>query len=174
VTRAGPAVRVTFSPVGRHRVTVRGELRDATGAGVSTAPIVIVVGGAAGEGLQRALGFEANGTLLVTAIEVDDGVVVVEAEAMHNVLDDFGYEAFYTLGPSDAFSSNGVSMRANAGYKIPIALDRDVELPAPRYEAWILTRTLSPRLGNGLANMTLEADGTQFADVRPNSRSGLT
>jgi hypothetical protein len=196
------AARITLTPVGANRVTVRGILRDASGAERAGAPIVLWVrdpvsndvacrveaslGSPAllppeclrgsegdGPGIQRSLGLEGEGTLVVSGIEVDNPIVVVEAETMHNVLDDSGYDAFYTMGPPDRFASNGVSMRANAGYKIPVALDREVVLPGPRYEAWILTRTQSRRLADGLAQILLEADGLTFADVEPRARLPL-
>jgi hypothetical protein len=126
-----------------------------------------------GPGIQRTLAFDADGELVVSGVDVEDGLVVVEAETMHNVLDDAGYEAFYALGPPDQFVSNGVSMRADAGYKIPIALDREVELPGRRYEAWMLMPIVSPRLVNGLASFWLEADGRTFADVTPRARSDI-
>jgi hypothetical protein len=199
--RGGPAASVTLSPVGPNRITVRGELRDANGVAVPAAPLVVVVRapdgavvcrvqaslgipalvssdclrGAPGDGpgLARTLGFETGGALRVSGVDVDDAVVVVEAETMHNVLDDAGYEAFYTLGPPGDFASNGVSMRATAGYEIPIALDRDVALPLPRYQTWILTRTISDRLGSTLAKVRLAVDGQTFADIAPHARSPI-
>jgi hypothetical protein len=196
------AAMITLSPVGPNRVTVRGVLRDASGAERAEAPYVLVVrdprGGDVacrvdaalgvpallppdclrgsdgdGPGIQRTVGLEAAATLVVTAIDVDNPVVVVEAESMHNVLDDVGYDAFYTMGSPRQLASNGVSMRANAGYEMPIALDRDVVLPESRYDAWLLTRTLSPRLSGGLAQILLEADGREFADVEPRARLSL-
>jgi hypothetical protein len=100
--------------------------------------------------------------------------VVVEAETMHNSLDDIGYEAFYTLGLADRFASNGVSMRVDAGDKTGITLDRDVALPAARYDAWVLTRTLSERLSSGLARLVLESDHRTCAEIDAKSRSALT
>jgi hypothetical protein len=198
-----PAATVTLSALGPDRVTVRGLVRDGTGSERLDAPMTLLVGvpgtseiacrlagalgtafvipqdcvgAASGEvpGVRRTLGFEASGALVVTAIDVDSGVVVVEAEAMHNSLDDCGYDAFYTLGPADQFASNGVSMRANAGENLAITLDREVALPAPRYDAWVLTRVVSPRLRNGLARMVLDSDDRTFGEVDPRRASGLT
>jgi hypothetical protein len=196
------AAHVTLSRVGPNRVTVRGELRGDGGARRADAPVVLTLidpggtvrckvdatlGRAAvlpascsdgpagdGPGVQRTLGLEADGQLFVSAIDVDDAVVFVEAETMHNALDDIGYEAFYTLGPPDGFVSNGVSMRASAGYKIPIALDREVALPAPRYEAWFLMPTVSPRLAKGLANVLLESDDQTVADFVPHATTAIS
>jgi hypothetical protein len=126
-----------------------------------------------GPGVSRDLQILAPGTLRVSGIAVQNGTVFVEAEQMHNVLDDSGYEAFYAYGPPDQLSSNGVSMVAHTSYEKPIALDREVPLPGPRYEAWLLTRTVSSRLANGRAHFLLESDGRQIADVDPHTRKDL-
>ncbi|HEX3769853.1 MAG TPA: 6-pyruvoyl-tetrahydropterin synthase-related protein [Polyangiaceae bacterium] len=195
------AAHVTLAPGAANRITVRGEVRGLDGAARDDAPIVLTLrdaGGTArctvhanlgvavdlpaacgegppgeGPGIDRALALEADGTLVASSLDVDDGVVVVEAESMHNALDDSGYEAFYTMGRPNELRSNGVSMKATAGYEIPIALDRDVALPAPRYAAWLLMPTMPARLAKGLANVLLETDGETLADFAPESRHPL-
>jgi hypothetical protein len=198
--RGATAATLTLSAPGPNRVTVRGQVRDGSGGERSDAPVALLVGapgrselacrvngalgtpivipqdclaGAAGDGpgIRRTVGFEADGALVVTTLDVDDGVVVVEAETMHNSLDDGGYDAFYALGPADEVASNGVSMRAIVGEGMDITLDRDVALPAPRYDAWVLTRTTSARLGKSLARLVLESDERTFADVDPGRAS---
>jgi hypothetical protein len=197
--RGAAAAMVTLSALGPNRVTVRGAVRDGSGKESSDAAVTLILGvpgrsdlacriGATlgtpaaippecldppgdGPGIQRTLGFEADGSLVATAIDVDDGVVVVEAETMHNSMDDCGYEAFYALGPADELPSNGVSMRAHAGDPAGITLDRDVALPSPRYDAWILTRTLSAHLDRELAHLELQSDAAVFAEVDPWNRS---
>ena len=180
-------------------MTVRGVVRDGSDHESSDAPVTLILGvpgridlacriGATlgtpaaippecldppgdGPGIQRTLGFEVDGSLVATAIDVEDGVVVVEAETMHNSMDDSGYEAFYALGPADELPSNGVSMRVHAGADAGITLDRDVALPSSRYDAWVLTRTLSARLGRELAHLELQSDAAIFAEVDTGSRS---
>jgi hypothetical protein len=200
IGRGAPAVTVTLSALGPNRVTVRGVVRGATGGDRSDAPIMLLVkdparseilcrvGGTLGTatvvpqdclaspgddgpGIRRTLGFEADGDLAVTTIDVEDGVVVVEAETMHNSMDDSGYEAFYTLGPTDEFASNGVSMQAHATDRRGITLDRDVALPAAQYDVWVLTRTISPHVRRALARLALQSDERIFAEVDPKSRS---
>jgi hypothetical protein len=126
-----------------------------------------------GPGVTRELTLHAGGTLTVHRIVVGSGIVYVEAEQMHNVLDDGGYEAFYAYGPPDQFSSNGVSMVARAPLKAPIALDRDVTLPGEAYEVWLLTRTVSPRLENGRAHFRVESDGAKVGDLDGHTRRAI-
>jgi hypothetical protein len=132
-----------------------------------------------GPGVTRTLGFrtaeesEAKWALVVNEISVDAGIVVVEAESMHNALDDSGDDALYLYGEPDQFPSNGVSMVASARYGKPIALDRDVALPARAYEMWLLTRTVSPRLRDSRAHLLVEADGREIADIDPRTRKGF-
>jgi hypothetical protein len=200
VGRGVPAGLATFSDLGPNRVTVRGVVRGGSGGHGSDAPIMLLVGvpggrdapcrlsgslgtaiavprscldspGGEGPGIRRTLGFEVDGDLAVAAIDVDDGVVVVEAETMHNSMDDSGYEAFYTLGPADELASNGVSMKAHAGDGRGITLDRDVALPAARYDVWVLTRAISPHLGKELARLALQSDEESVAEVDPKSPS---
>ncbi len=195
-----PALVVTLSPSGTNRITIVGSLADGDGTSRSDGEVVALLSdpgsgrvdcrfelrlgeasavpgaclqGAPGDGpgVQRTVSFETSDSLVVTTADVDSGVVVVEAESMHNALDDDGYEAFYEIGPPDTFASNGVSMHATAGYAVTIALDREVALPAPRYDAWILSRTMPQRLGNGMANVLMEADGQPFADLQPRTRA---
>jgi hypothetical protein len=116
---------------------------------------------------------DAAQVLTVTGIDVDSGIVVFEAEQMHNVLDDCGYEAFYSYGPPDRLASNGVSMVAAAAYESPISLDREVALRSGAFEVWLLTRTVSSRLANGRANFLVEADGRTIADVSVRPRKAL-
>jgi hypothetical protein len=199
VGHGAPAGMVTFSEFGPNRVTVHGVLRGGPDGDRADAPITLLLGvpgrsdarcpvpgnlgtavavprtclestGGAGPGIQRTLGFEADGDLVVTTIDVDDGVVVVEAETMHNSMEDSGYEAFYALGPADELASNGVAMRPQAA-GLDITLDRDVELPAARYDVWILARATSPHLGRQLARLELQSDDATFAEVFPKSVS---
>jgi hypothetical protein len=165
-----PVVLVLREPVG-HTVVCRVDATLGMPARVGEA----CVGGPSGEGpgVTRELELHADGALTVSALEVDSGMVFVEAEQMHNVLDDGGYEAFYTYGPPDQLSSNGVSMVARAPLERPIALDREVSLPDPAYELWILTRTVSSRLENGRAHYFIESDGHTIADVDPHTRRNI-
>jgi len=198
-----PAAVVALSPRGPNRVTVRGVSRGADGATRPDAPLTLVfrdpaahaevcrvdaalgraadvpdgcLSGAPGDGpgVQRELELRAGGALTVEQIAVDSGIVFVEAEQMHNVLDDSGYEAFYAYGPPKELASNGVSMVANPTVEEPIALDREVALPDALYDAWILTRTVSPRLENGRAHFLLESDGVTISDVDPRTRRGIS
>ena len=200
---AGGAVAITvaLAPSGPNRITVRGWLRDA-GSERANEPVVLVlrepVGHAVvcrvetalgvpallggdcvigppgeGPGVTRELELHAEGELTVRQVIVDSGIVFVEAEQMHNVLDDSGYEAFYAYGPPDQFSSNGVSMVAQTTLEKPIALDRDVPLPERAYDVWLLTRTVSSRLANGRAHFLIESDGHEMADVDPQTRHDI-
>ncbi len=118
-------------------------------------------GARGGPGLSRTLSFETRGTLVASAIEVNSGIVVVEGESMHNALDDGGYDALYTYGPPDEFPSNGVFFRARVAYGMPIALDRDVELPSPRYDVWVLGR-VAP---GDAARIRIEMEGRLVGDT---------
>jgi hypothetical protein len=132
-----------------------------------------------GPGVARHLRLETGGTseteraLVVSEIDVDARIVVVEAESMHNVLDDSGYDALYGYGPPDQFPSNGVSMLAGVRYGKPIALDRDVDLPEPAYDMWLLTRTVSARERHSRAHLLVQSDGRDVGDVEPCTRQGL-
>ncbi|MGH7293869.1 MAG: hypothetical protein ACRELB_02995, partial [Polyangiaceae bacterium] len=194
-----PALRVSLSPTGGNRITVSGtdvtapddptivlllqdskthelvcRIDDATlGASVAVPDGCTAGDPGEGPGVTRDVRILAPGTVRVTSVALDTATVFVEAEQMHNVLDDSGYEAFYTYGPPDQLSSNGVSMVAHTTYEKPIALDRVVELPAPRYEVWLLTRTVSSRLANGRAHFLVESDGRTVADLDPITRQDL-
>jgi hypothetical protein len=194
------AAVVTLSPVGPNRLTVRGLALEKSGNERSDAPISMVLrdSGTAetlcrldtrlgiptlipgecvtgptsqGPGTSRQLALVAEGGLVVSGIDLDNGIALVEAETMHNVLDDGGYDAFYALGRPDEFASNGVSMRARSGYERPIALDRVVALPSAAYDVWVLMRTVSPRLHNGQGHLLIQADGVDLADVDPRPRN---
>jgi hypothetical protein len=195
----GPRAAVlSLSPAGPNRVTVSGSeldwdgdprvdlvLRDPSSheevcrvSGVLGVPAALpgdCTQGAPGPGpgVTRDLQLLSPGQLRVHGITVDSGTVFVEAEQMHNVLDDSGYEAFYGYGPPDQLSSNGVSMVAHTSYEKPIALDREVELPWRRYEVWVLTRTVSSRLANGRAHFLIESDGQLVADMDSHTRQDL-
>jgi hypothetical protein len=195
------AARVTLSPYGENRLTVRGTLSvsDADGGDANvtltllepgsahvacrvparlgrpvTLPSACVAGVPGdGPGVTRDLALSARGTVTVQQIAVDSGIVYLEAEQMHNVLDDGGYEAFYAYGPVDQFSSNGVSMVARAPYRTPIALDRSVTLSGEYYQVWLLTRTVSPRLENGRAHFLVESDGLTIGHLDGHTRRPL-
>jgi hypothetical protein len=192
-----PAAVVALAPAGDNRITLFGAdatsndasavlvLRDrrsqtevcrfdAKLGAATTVPAACTAGEPGeGPGVSRELQIRPSGTLRVTGIAVDDGTVFLEGEEMHNVLDDSGYEAFYTYGPPDQYSSNGVSMVAHTTYEMPIALDSEVTLPMARYEVWLLTRTVSSRLVNGRAHFLVESDGHRVADVDPATRKDL-
>jgi hypothetical protein len=197
------AATVALSPSGANLITVKGTLRTAgEAAAPADAPLLLVfrepvnhtvvcrldatlgtaarladecVSGLPGEGpgVTREMEIHAAGTLEVQQILVDTGMVFVEAEQMHNVLDDGGYEAFYTYGPVDQFSSNGVSMVARPTLERPIALDREIALPEQAYDMWILTRSVSSRLENGRAHFLVESDGRKIADLDTRTRHYL-
>jgi hypothetical protein len=185
---------VALSPAGGNRITVDAAtpgahialaLRDPASQalacrfeGAANEPITVpdaCLTGSRGDklGTTRELLLRADDTLVVHRIRVDSGIVFLEAEQMHNVLDDGGYEAFYGYGPLRQFSSNGVSMVARATLLEPIAIDRDVTLPEKDYDVWLLTRTVSPRLANGRAHFLLGSDERTFADVDPRTRQTI-
>jgi hypothetical protein len=189
-----PAAVVSLSPVGDNRLVVRGvaatpelevELRDRArggevcrvdaklGEGVTLPPACATGGDVDGPGVPRDVLLHASGPLVVTAITVQNDVVLVEGEQMHNALDDGGYEAFYTHGPADQPASNGVAMVPHRPLDGPVALDRRVDLPRATYEAWLLTHTVSERLQPGRSRLLVASDGIPVADVDPRPRSPL-
>jgi hypothetical protein len=188
-----PAAMIALSPVGPNRVVVRGvasgpdvgiELRDGAGREVCRVsarlgeavelPAACVGDGAIeGPGVRRDLVLHAPGPLAVSAITLENDVVLVEGEQMHNALDDGGYEAFYTYGPAEEPASNGVAMVPNRTLDGPVALDRRVDLPHPSYELWLLTHTVSERLHAGRSRLLVESDGIPVADVDPRPRTPL-
>lgn len=136
-------------------------------------PAACVAGGAVdGPGVPRALVLDAAGAT-VRAIVVQSDVVLVEAEQLHNALDDGGYEAFYTYGPAEEPASNGVTMVPHRSSDTPVALDGRVDLPHAAYDAWLLTHTVSERLHFQRSLLLLESDGAVVADVDPRPRAPL-
>jgi hypothetical protein len=187
-----PAAVMALSPVGPNRLVVRGEaagpelvleLRDrvlgnevcrvsATVGQPVELPDECVRGGAVdGPGVPRDLVLHATGPIAVSAITLQDDVVLVEAEQMHNVLDDGGYEAFYTYGPADQPASNGVAMVPHRSLDGPVGLDRTIDLPHETYDLWLLTHTVSERQRPGRAHLLVESDGFPVADLEPHARS---
>lgn len=190
-----PAAIVTLSPGGPNDLTLTGApaagvvtvvLTDpgsgqvacrieATLNGATPLPAPCAAGGSPGTspGVTRAMQLLSPEPLTVTSIAVPSGIQMVEAEQMRNVLDDGGYDAFMAYGPPKMFASHGVSMVAIAPLEMPIALDREVSLPLPEYDVWLLTRTVSPRLHNGRAHFLVESDGREVADVDPRTRDAV-
>ncbi len=175
-----PAAVLSLSPAGDNRLVVRGaasdpamvlELRDrARGAEVCRVhatlgesvdlPATCARDGVVdGPGVPRDLVIHAPGPLTVSAITVQDDVVLVEGEQMHNVLDDGGYELFYRYGPAEHPASNGVTMVPHRPLDGPVAVDRTVDLPRPSYDAWLLTHTVSERLHPQRSRLLVESDG---------------
>ena len=193
-TADSPAAVLALSPVGPNRVVVRGvastpglvlELRDRVrgnevchvaatlGAAVELPAACVRDGEVEGPGVPRDLVLRAPGRLTVTEIELQDDVVIVEGEQLHNALDDGGYEAFYTYGPADQPASNGVAMVPHRTLDGPVALDRRIDLPGASYEVWLLTHTASERLRPGRSRLLVESDGLVVADVDPRPRTPL-
>jgi hypothetical protein len=149
--------------------TVAAKLGDA----VELPPACVQGGAVDGPGVPRDLVLHAPGALAVSAITLQNDVVLVEAEQMHNVLDDGGYEAFYRYGPADQLASNGVAMVPHRTLDGPVALDRRIDLPHPAYEVWLLTHTVSERLRPGRARLLVESDGVAVGDIEPLPRTPL-
>ncbi len=106
-------------------------------------------------GVLRDLRIEGLGDGAVSKIEVLTNIAYVEAESLRNVVDDGGYDAFYTMGALEYFPSNGVSMTGSARFARPIDLRREVTLPAGVYDAWGLVRAVHPRFRNTRAVLSL-------------------
>jgi len=187
-----PAASVALSPAGPNRLVVRGvasapdlvlELRDpllgtevcrvdATLGQSVELPAECARGGVVdGPGVPLDLVLHATGPLDVSGITLKDDVVLVEAEQMHNVLDDGGYEAFYTYGPAEEPASNGVAMVPHRTLDGAVGLDRRIDLPHATYELWLLTHTASERLRPGRSRLLVQSDGVAVADVEPRPRS---
>ena len=194
-TTLEPAAEVALSPVGDNRLVVRGapseadlvlELRDpARGTEVCRAnarlgepvelPAACVADGVVdGPGVQRRLVLVASSPLTVSAVTLEDDVVLVEAEQMHNVLDDGGYELFYRYGPADEPASNGVAMVPHRALDGTVAVDRLIDSPPhPSYDVWMLTHTVSEPLHAGRSRLLVESDGALVGDVDPRPRTPL-
>jgi hypothetical protein len=189
-----PAAVLSLSPVGPNHLVVRGvaptpdlvlELREPAqgtpvcrvaaklGEAVDLPAACVQDGAVEGPGVPRELVLQAAGPLTVGEIALQNDVVIVEGEQMHNVLDDGGYEAFYRYGPADQPASNGVAMVPHRTLDGPVALDRRVDLPHAAYEAWLLTHTVSERLHPGRSRLLVESDGVAVADVDPRPRTPL-
>ena len=110
---------------------------------------------------------------MVSALTLQNDVVLIEGEQLHNVLDDGGYEAFYTYAAADQLASNGVTMVPHRPLDGPVAMDRRIDLPRPRYEVWLLTHTVSERWQKGRSHLLVESDGLTVADVDPRPRTPL-
>jgi hypothetical protein len=189
------ALGITLSPAGSNRITIRGFVRGEDGVERDDSPVDLVfvdpsvrrivcrVSTALGRptllppacsdgdrdefapGVTRAVRIETAGTFIGVGADVDAGLVVVEAESMHNVLDDSSFDAFYALGPPDQLASNGVSVIATPEVNVPIAIAQRVPLPAPRYEAWIRTRAMSERFSLNRGHLHLVSDGVAVGDA---------
>jgi hypothetical protein len=189
-----PALELSLSPVGINRLLVRGaasdpavvlELRDrargtevcrvlaALGEPVELPASCVGDGAVEGPGVPRDLVLHAAGPLTVSAITLQDDVVLVEGEQMHNVLDDGGYELFYRYGPAEQPASNGVTMEPHRALDGPVAVDRAVDLPHASYDVWLLTHTASELRHAGRSRLLVESDGVAVADVDPRPRSPL-
>jgi len=137
-------------------------------------PEACVAGGVIdGPGVPRDLVLHVSSPVTVSAITIEDDVVLVESEQMHNVLDDGGYELFYRYGPADQPASNGVTMAPHGPLDGTVALDGVIDLPLPSYDVWLLTHTVSERLRRGRSRFLVESDGTVVADVDPAPRTAL-
>jgi hypothetical protein len=190
----GAAAVIALSPVGPNRLVVRGvaslaevtlELRDPAngdevcrvdarlGEAIELPPACTRGAAVDGPGVPRDIVFHAPGPLTVSAITLQNDVVVIEGEQLHNVLDDGGYEAFYTYAAADQLASNGVAMVPHRPLDGPVAMDRRIDLPHPRYEVWLLTHTVSERLHPGRSRLLVESDGTTVADVDPRPRAPI-
>jgi hypothetical protein len=188
------AAVLALSPVGPNHLVVRGlsaapqvvlELREPAqhaercrvtatlGERVELPPACVGDGVVEGPGVPRELVLHASAPLTVSEIALEDDVVLVEGEQMHNALDDGGYEAFYRYGPADEPASNGVAMVPHRTLDGPVALDRRIDLPHPSYEVWLLTHTVSERLHGDRSRLLVESDGTLVADVDPHPRIPL-
>jgi hypothetical protein len=189
-----PAIVVALSPVGPNRLLLRAkpstadvvlELRDRergeercrvtvpAGQAVEL-PAACVQGGVVqGPGVLRDVVLHASAPIAVSALTLLHDVVLVEGEQMHNVVDDGGYEAFYTYGPPEEPASNGVEMKPLGTLDGPVALDRRVDLPHATYDVWLLTHTVSERLHPGRSRLLVESDGVVVADVDPRPRTPL-
>lgn len=193
-TTAMPAAEIALSPTGDNRLVVRGaaseadlvlELRDpARGAEVCRVnarlgePVVLpracVAGGRVeGPGVPRDVVLHASSPLTVSAVTLEDDVVLVEGEQMHNVLGDGGYELFYRTGPAEQPASNGVAMVALWPLDGPVAVDREIDLPHPSYDVWLLTHTVSDLRRPGRSRLLVESDGAPVADVEPRPKTPL-
>ena len=131
-----------------------------------------------GPGIPRDVVVHAPGTLTVSGIAVDDGVVLVEAEQLHNCMDDGGYDAFYTYGPAERPASNGVAMVPHRTLDGPVALDRRIDLPLPAYEVWLLTHTVSSACTRAARGCSSSPTGSRSRTSIPghgsSSRSGTS
>jgi hypothetical protein len=192
--REAPAAVLSLAPVGTNRLVVRGaasdpgvvlELRDRVrGAEVCRVPATLGEpvelpdacvhdGVVEGPGVPRDLLIHASLPLTVSAITLQDDVVLVEGEQMHNVLDDSGYDLFYRYPPGDELASNGVTMKSLGPLDGPVAVDRAVDLPHPGYEVWLLTHMVSEPLQRERSRLLVESDGAFVADVDPRPRRAL-
>ena len=193
-TPDAPAAVIALSPVGANRLLVRGEasapevvleLRDRArgnevcrvsatlGEAVELPDACMRDGAIDGPGILRDLVLHAPVPLAVSEITLQDDVVLVEGEQMHNSLDDGGYEAFCTYGRPDEPASNGVTMAPLSPLHGTVAIDRRIDLPHATYDLWLLTHTVSERLHPGRSQLLVESDGAAVADVDPRPRDPI-
>lgn len=158
---AGASLLVTGSPSGApielvlygadHTEACR--MRGAEGVPVDVSETCRLVGTPT-EGPGRALDLAVHSAvaLHVVSISVRDRSLVVQAESMHNVFDDSGFEALVVVSHPRTFPENGFAaapMDPTNDRASSVALERTLALPPGRWDAWALL-TVAPRAHDDL------------------------
>jgi hypothetical protein len=110
-------------------------------------------------GVARELGIHVEGQLSLRRIEVQSGIIYLEAESFRNVLDDDGDDASYALGAVEYPPSNGATMSAEPQHGRSVIVRRELSPAAGTYSAWVLLRSVNPRLGPTRGTIGLLVDG---------------
>lgn len=121
-------------------------------------------------GITRDVRITATPAVDVISVSANTGIAVVEAESLRNVVDDGGYEAFYSYTAIEALPSNGIVMTADTRTDKPVELEGRKATPSGRVEVWVLTRTLHQRFYNTRAELTVSLDGAPVGSTRGGAR----
>lgn len=121
-------------------------------------------------GITRDIRIHASAPIDVTSVSANNGISLVETESLRNVVDDGGYEAFYSYSAIEALPSNGIVMVADTRTNKPVDLEGRKPTPSGRVEVWLLTRTLHRRFHNTRAELTVSLNGTPIGSTRGEPR----
>jgi hypothetical protein len=171
--RAVETVKIALSePAGGEIVREpRCVIEGAPGAWLDV-PVSCATPGAEGDvpGVARHARLDLPAGTPVSRIEVDAGVIFLEAESFTNVLDDGGHEAFYGITAVDHVAMNGIVMYIDPRVDRPISLRRRVETRPGRYQMWMLERTLHERFRSTRGVVAVDVDGRKVATVESITR----
>src|SRR5262249_11116555 len=114
-------------------------------------------------GPGRSLDVRIEAALHVNRLRIVDRAVFVQAESLHNVSSDSGYQAFTWVAhprttPQNAFTM--IPFQTNAPRDTPITIAGSVRLAGGEWDAWVLS-DVGPREHDHLrGRLVMSVDGT--------------